>query len=51
MNKPSRASVLPVAKRCRPLPSELYPILWRFASERQLIYLRRLSGKASPVDR
>ena len=48
MNKPSRASVLPVAKRCRPLPSKLYPILWRFASERQLIYLRRLSGKASP---
>ena len=45
MSEPPRTSVLSVARRCRPRPSKLYSILWRFASERQLIYLRRLSGK------
>lgn len=48
MNEPSRTNVLPVTRRCRPRPSELYPILWRFASERQRIYLRRLAGRAMP---
>ena len=38
----------PVATRRRPRPSKLYPILWRFASKRQRIYLRRLSGEAAP---
>ena len=36
------------AKRFRPRPSNLYPVIWKFASERQLIYLRRLSGQAMP---
>ena len=39
---------LPAARRSRPRPSILYPILWRFASERQRVYLRRLSGASSP---
>ena len=38
----------PVARRRRPRPSKLYPILWRFAFERQCIYLRRLFGEAAP---
>ena len=37
-----------VARRSRPRPSELYPVLWRFAVERQRIYLRRMSGEACP---
>ena len=48
MNESSRVEVLPVLRPCRPRPSKLYPIIWRFASERQLIYLRRLSGHARP---
>ncbi len=38
----------PVAIRSRPRPSELYPTLWRFAAERQCIYLRRLAGEIHP---
>ena len=41
-------SVLPSARKLRPRPSILYPVLWRFAAERQRIYLRRLSGASSP---
>lgn len=37
-----------LAKRVRPRASRLYPVIWRFASERQLIYLRRLSGQEMP---
>ena len=40
-----------VTRRCRPRPTELYPTLWRFASERQLIYSRRVAGEASPWTR
>ena len=40
--------VLVMARRFRPRLSKLYPILWRFAVERQGIYLRRVSGEASP---
>lgn len=43
-----RSGVLVMAKRSRPRSSKLYPILWRFAAERQGIYLRRVSGDASP---
>ena len=48
MNSRSHASMLRAIKRSRPRPSKLYPILWRFASERHLIYLRRVSGEAGP---
>ena len=40
--------LLPGKERSRPRPSTLYPILWRFASERQRIYLRRLFGAPPP---
>ena len=43
-----RPGIVAMARRSRPRPSDLYPILWRFASERQRIYLRRVSGDASP---
>ncbi|MDE0001210.1 MAG: putative DNA base hypermodification protein, partial [Rhodospirillaceae bacterium] len=46
MNERGRRAL--VARRSQPRPSELYPTLWRFALERQLIYLRRLSGRATP---
>ncbi len=48
MNERLRANLLLVAKRSRPRLSKLYPVIWRFASERQLIYFRRLSGKPTP---
>ena len=48
MNQRSSAIVLPVRSRCKPRPSKLYPILWRFACERQVIYMRRVSGEPSP---
>ena len=48
MHERLSANVLPGARLRRPRPSKLYPILWRFAAERQLIYLRRLSGEAGP---
>ena len=48
MNDRLRANLSLVAKRSRPRLSKLYPVIWRFASERQLIYLRRLSGKPVP---
>ena len=44
----SHAKLTLLARRCRPRPSKLYPVIWRFASERQLIYLRRLSGQEMP---
>lgn len=37
-----------VAKRSRPIPSEIYSVLWKFAFERHRIYLRRLAGKDYP---
>ena len=37
-----------MVRRCEPRPSRLYPIIWHFAAERQLIYLRRLAGQAMP---
>ena len=38
----------PVVKRSRPIPSEIYPVLWKFAFERHRIYLRRLAGEVYP---
>ena len=38
----------PLVKRSRPKPSTIYPVLWRFACERQRIYLRRVAGDPSP---
>ena len=35
-------------KRSLPKPSILYPTLWRFASERHHVYLRRISGQPNP---
>ncbi len=49
MNKSSRPSLVPsFAKRSRPKPSMLYSTLWRFASERHRVYLRRVAGKPYP---
>ena len=42
------AGAAPVAIRSRPRPSRLYPVLWRFAAERQRVYLRRLAGESGP---
>ena len=36
------------AKRAAPKPSRLYATLWRFASERHCIYLRRIIGQPHP---
>ena len=36
-----------VKRSSRPIPSEIYPVLWSFAFERHRIYLRRLAGKRS----
>jgi len=45
--KPYRSA--PVhAKRAQPIPSALYPVFWRFAHERQEIYLRRVAGGPPP---
>ena len=44
----SHGSLTLLARRVRPRPSKLYPVIWRFASKRQLIYLRRLSGQEMP---
>ena len=38
----------PVAKRSRPIPSEIYSVLWNFAFERHRIYLQRLAGEVYP---
>ena len=46
MSEPS--GVTPVVRRSRPRPSKLYPVLWRFATERQRVYLRRLAGESPP---
>ena len=46
MSEPS--GVTTVVRRSRPRPSKLYPVLWRFAAERQRIYLRRLAGESAP---
>ncbi len=43
-----QSGVTPVARRSQPRPSKLYPVLWRFAVERQRIYLRRLAGESAP---
>ncbi len=43
-----RSAVTPVRRRSQPRPSKLYPVLWRFAAERQRIYLRRLAGEIGP---
>lgn len=37
-----------LARRSPPRPSRIYPVLWRFASERQRIYFRRIVGDAAP---
>ena len=37
-----------VARRSRPRPSKLYPLIWGFAFKRQLVYLQRVSGEAGP---
>ena len=37
-----------ITKKSQPKPSEVYPVLWHFATERHRIYLRRLSGKECP---
>ena len=37
-----------ITKKSPPKPSGVYPVLWRFATERHRIYLRRLSGKECP---
>ena len=37
-----------VKRSCRPVPSEIYPVLWKFAFERHRIYLRRLAGEVYP---
>ena len=39
---------LPAARRSRPRPSTLYPVLWRFAFARQQIYQRRIYGAPPP---
>ena len=43
-----RFCAAPAPIRSKPRPSNLYPLLWRFAAERQRIYLRRLAGKVGP---
>ena len=49
MNESSRPSLVPsFAKRSCPKPSMLYSTLWRFASERQRVYLRRVAGEPYP---
>ena len=42
------SGVMFVARRSQPRPSKLYPVLWRFAAERQHIYLRRVAGESGP---
>ena len=37
-----------IPRRRDPVPSTLYPLIWRFAQARQAIYRRRLSGAAPP---
>ena len=39
------------AKRSLPKPSVLYSTLWRFAAERQRIYLQRVAGQPQPWTR
>ena len=41
-------SFTPQVRRSRPIPSSIYPILWRFAFERHRIYLRRIAGDTYP---
>ena len=41
-------SFTPQVKMSRPRPSSLYPVLWRFASERHRVYLRRIAGDTNP---
>ena len=37
-----------IAKHIQPKPSEIYPVLWRFAASRQEIYQKRIAGEAPP---
>ena len=46
INKNSHSTV--AVKRSKPKPSALYPILWKFASERHRIYLKRVCGVHPP---
>ena len=46
-----RSGVTPVVRRSQPRPSKLYPVFWRFAAERQRIYLRRVAGEPAPWTR
>ena len=41
-------SFTPQVKKSRPKPSSIYPVLWRFSSERHRIYLRRIAGDTHP---
>jgi hypothetical protein len=49
-SSPTRPRLAPFTHTHRsiPQPSALYPILWRFAAERQLIYMRRVAGLSGP---
>ena len=42
------SDVTPVGRRSQRRPSKLYPVLWRFAAERQRIYLLRVAGEIGP---
>ena len=44
----SHSSGLVTAKLAPPKPSPLYPTIWRFASERHSMYLKRLAGHPPP---
>ena len=48
MKRRLSAIVLQGGSRCKPRPSKLYSNIWRFACERQYIYMRRVSGEPSP---
>lgn len=43
-----KASPTVFARRQPPRPSALYPLLWKFAAERQRVYRRRLAGEPAP---
>ncbi len=35
-------------RRCTPVPTAVFETYWRFASERQAVFMRRLSGRPAP---
>ena len=45
---PLRRRRVPPHKLEQPRPSTAYPVLWRFAGERQQMYLRRTKGEPAP---